>query len=206
MELNVPTSGTASHESPAVVQLHEDTKVPVSEIKAKLHDKIMELNKERLSNPSDLPFNNTTENMKEQGYKEVENELLHPEETQSTQDEEFKNFFGDSYPGSEAFDAPVDDNEMLGGMGDAGGFGGGDFGGGIDNNAMGFSDEDMGTLNNTADNAFDDFTSEDGAESASDVNNISSEEPGADENETDTVTDSVSDGTEEITTEEPIEP
>lgn len=206
MELNVPTSGTASHESPAVVQLHEDTKVPVSEIKAKLHDKIMELNKERLSKPSDLPFNNTTEDMKEQGYKEVENELLHPEETQSSQDEEFKNFFGDSYPGSEAFDAPVDDNEMLGGMGDAGGFGGGDFGGGIDNNAMGFSDEDMGTLNDTADNAFDDFTSEDGAESASDVNNISSEEPGTDENATVTATDAVSDGTEELATEEPTEP
>lgn len=92
------------------------------------------------------------------------------------------------------------------GMGDAGGFEGGGFGGGIDNNAMGFSDEDMGTLNDTADNAFDDFTSEDGAESASDVNNISSEEPGADENATDTATDAASDGTEEITTEEPTEP
>ena len=198
MELNVPTSGTASHESPAVVQLHEDTKVPVSEIKAKLHDKIMELNKERLSSPSDLPFNNTTEDMKEQGYKEVENELLHPEETQTNQDEEFKNFFGDAYPGSEAFDAPVDE---TGFEDSTGGDFGGDFGGGIDNNAMGFSDADMDTLNTTANNAFDDFTGDEGTESAGDVNNISTEEPGAaEEVATDTATDSAT----EAPAEEPV--
>lgn len=191
MELNVPTSGSISHESPAVTQLHDDTKVPISEIKAKLHDKIMELNQKRLKTPSEVPFGNTTADMKEQSYKEVEDELLHPEENQTEQDEEFKNFFGDSYPGSEAFAAPPEDNEMLGGIDDFGGgdFGGGDFGGGIDNNAMGFSDEDMGTLNDTANNAFDDFTTEDGAETASDVNNISAEEPDGEEVDTDTVTD-----------------
>ena len=201
MELNVPTSGSVSHESPAVMQLHDDTKVPISEIKAKLHDKIMELNQKRLKTPSEVPFGNTTADMKEQSYKEVEDELLHPEENQTEQDEEFKNFFGDSYPGSEAFGVPPEDNEMLGGSGDfgGGGFGGGDFGGGdfgggdlggeIDNNAMGFSDEDMSTLNNTANNAFDEFTEEDSAESASDVNNISAEEPGGEEVDTDTVTD-----------------
>ena len=52
-------------------------------------------------------INHSTEDMKEQGYKEVENELLRPEENQTVQDEEFKNFFGDTYPGSEAFAAPV---------------------------------------------------------------------------------------------------
>jgi hypothetical protein len=205
MELNVPTSGSVSHESPAVSQLHDDTKVPISEIKAKLHDKIMELNQKRLKTPSEVPFGNTTDDMKEQSYKEVEDELLHPEENQTEQDEEFKNFFGDSYPGSEAFAAPVEDNEMLGGSGDFGGgdFGGGDLGGdlggGIDNNAMGFSDEDMSALNDTANNAFDDFTAEDGAETASDVNNISAEEPGGEEVDTDTVTDN----TDETPAEEP---
>lgn len=206
MELNVPTSGSVSHESPAVTQLHDDTKVPISEIKAKLHDKIMELNQKRLKTPSEVPFGNTTADMKEQSYKEVEDELLHPEENQTEQDEEFKNFFGDSYPGSEAFAAPADDNEMLGGSGDFGGgdFGGGDFGGGIDNNAMGFSDEDMSSLNDTANNAFDDFTAEDGAETASDVNNISAEEPGGEEVGTDTATDNA-DETPVDTDETPVE-
>lgn len=201
MELNVPTSGSVSHESPAVIQLHDDTKVPVSEIKAKLHDKIMELNQKRLKTPSEVPFGNTTDDMKEQSYKEVEDELLHPEENQTEQDEEFKNFFGDSYPGSEAFAAPPEDNEMLGGSGDFGGgdLGGGDFGGGIDNNAMGFSDEDMDALNDTANNAFDDFTMEDGAETASDVNNISAEEPDGEEVDTDTATDNA----DETPVEEP---
>lgn len=188
MELNIPSSGAVSHESPAVVQLHDDTKVPVSEIKAKLHDKVMELNRERLAKPSEVPFGNTSDDIKEQGYAEVENELLHPEEQTDSQDEQFKDIFGDTYPGSEAFAAPSGEDEMLGGIGNDG-FGG-DFGGGIDNNAMGFSDDDMSTLNDTADSAFDDFTAEDGAEAASDVNNISAEEPGATEEvATDTATD-----------------
>ena len=78
---------------------------------------------------------------------------------------------------------------------------GGDFGGGIDNNAMGFSDTDMDTLNATADNAFDDFTGEDGTETAGDVNNISAEEPGASEEiATDTVTDAATEApAEELT-------
>lgn len=178
MELNVPTSGIVSHESPAVVQLHEDTKVPVSEIKAKLHDKVTELTREHMSKPSETPFGDDNNNIKEEAYKEIENELVNPEESEDAQTEEFKNFFGDEYPGSEAFAAPSGEDEMLGGAGD---FGGGDFGGGIDNNAMGFSDDDMATLNDTADSAFDDFTAEDGADTAADVNNISAEEPGADD-------------------------
>lgn len=204
MELNVPTSGSVSHESPAVMQLHDDTKVPISEIKAKLHDKIMELNQKRLKTPSEVPFGNTTADMKEQSYKEVEDEMLHPEENQTEQDEEFKNFFGDSYPGSEAFGVPTEDNEMFGGSGDFGGgdFGGGDFGGEIDNNGMGFSDEDMNALNDTANNAFDEFTKEDSAETASDVNNISAEEPGGEEVGTDTATDNEDDTPVE---EEPAE-
>lgn len=194
MELNVPSSGEVSHESPAVVQLHDDTRVPVSEIKAKLHNKVMELNQQRLAKPSEVPFGHTTDDMRDQSYSEVEDELLHPEEQQETQDDQFKDFFGDTYPGSEAFAAPSDEDEMLGGIGNDG------FGGGIDNNAMGFSDDDMSTLNDTADSAFDDFTAEDVAEAASDVNNISAEEPGAEENATDTATD----GAAETTTEEPV--
>ena len=183
MELNVPTSGTASHESPAVVQLHEDTKVPVSEIKARLHDKVMELNHERLAKPSKAPYGDNAEDLREQSYKEVENELIHPEESENAQDEEFKDIFGDAYPGSEAFSSPEED-ETLGGVDFDN-----DFGGGIDNNAMGFSDEGMAALNSTADNAFDDFTTDSGVETASDVNNISAEEPGAEKNATDTATD-----------------
>ena len=155
MELNVPASGEVSHESPAVVQLHEDTKVPVSEIKAKLHNKVMELNQQRLAKPSEVPFGHTTDDMRDQSYNEVEDELLHPEEQQETQDDQFKDFFGDTYPGADAFNAPPEEAGFGDGMG-------GDFGGGIDNNAMGFSDTDMDTLNATADNAFDDLTGEDG--------------------------------------------
>ena len=181
MELNVPTSGAVSHESPAVVQLHEDTKVPVSEIKAKLHNKVMELNHERLANPSEVPYGDDNDGLKEQTYKEVEDELTNPEEVEDPQTEEFKNFFGDTYPGADAFAAPEGEDDLLGGIG-----GDGDFGGGIDNNAMGFSDDDMTTLNDTADSAFDDFTADDSAETASDVNNLSAEEPGTG---TDDVTD-----------------
>ena len=187
MELNVPTSGEVSHESPAVVQLHEDTKVPVSEIKAKLHDKVMDLTRERLENPSETPFMDDASELREQAYKEVEDNLNKPEESEDAQTEEFKNFFGDTYPGAEAFAAPAEEDEMLGGIGgDTGGFGGG-----IDNNAMGFSDADMDTLNSTADNAFDDFTNDEGTETAADVNNISAEEPGA-ETGTDEVTEPAS--------------
>lgn len=194
MELNVPASGEVSHESPAVVQLHEDTKVPVSEIKAKLHNKVMELNQQRLAKPSEVPFGHTTDDMRDQSYNEVEDELLHPEEQQETQDGQFKDFFGDTYPGADAFNAPTEEAGFGDGMG-------GDFGGGIDNNAMGFSDTDMDTLNATADNAFDDFTGEDGTETAGDVNNISAEEPGASEEiATDTVTDSATEApAEELT-------
>ena len=191
MELNVPTTGIVSHESPAVVQLHEDTKVPVSEIKAKLHNKIMELNQNRLENPSEVPFGNSTEDMKEQGYKEVENELLHPEENQTVQDEEFKNFFGDTYPGSEAFAAPVEEGDMP--VNNS--FNNTGFSSGFDNNAMGFSDEDMATLDATAENAFNDFTSQNTTQTAADVNNVSATNPTAekDENATDTATDNAVD-------------
>jgi hypothetical protein len=187
MELNVPTSGAVSHESPAVVQLHEDTKVPVSEIKARLHDKVMELNRERLANPSEVPYGDHADDLREQSYKEVEDELVHPEETETVQDDEFKDIFGDTYPGSEAFSAPAEEDETLGGVGEDTGFGGG-----IDNSALGFSDEDMEALNGAADNAFDEFTADEGTEDASDVNNISAEEPGAVENATDTATDEAS--------------
>lgn len=200
MELNVPSSGEVSHESPAVVQLHDDTKVPVSEIKAKLHNKIMELNQQRLAKPSEVPFGHTTEDMRDQSYKEVEDELLHPEEQQDIQDDQFKDFFGDTYPGAEAFNAPADENGFDDGMG--GGFGGGGgFDSGIDNNAMGFSDTDMDTLNATADNAFDEFTGEEGTETASDVNNISAEEPGASE---EVATDTATDAATETPAEEPV--
>ena len=194
MELNVPASGEVSHEPPAVVQLHEDTKVPVSEIKAKLHNKVMELNQQRLAKPSEVPFGHTTDDMRDQSYNEVEDELLHPEEQQETQDGQFKDFFGDTYPGADAFNAPTEEAGFGDGMG-------GDFGGGIDNNAMGFSDTDMDTLNATADNAFDDFTGENGTETAGDVNNISAEEPGASEEiATDTVTDAATEApAEELT-------
>ena len=194
MELNVPASGEVSHESPAVVQLHEDTKVPVSEIKAKLHNKVMELNQQRLAKPSEVPFGHTTDDMRDQSYNEVEDELLHPEEQQETQDGQFKDFFGDTYPGADAFNAPPEEAGFDDGMS-------GDFGGGIDNNTMGFSDTDMDTLNATADNAFDDFTGENGTETAGDVNNISAEEPGASEEiATDTVTDAATEApAEELT-------
>ena len=194
MELNVPASGEVSPESPAVVPLHADTKVPVSEIKAKLHNKVMELNQQRLAKPSEVPFGHTTDDMRDQSYNEVEDELLHPEEQQETQDGQFKDFFGDTYPGADAFNAPTEEAGFGDGMG-------GDFGGGIDNNAMGFSDTDMDTLNATADNAFDDFTGENGTETAGDVNNISAEEPGASEEiATDTVTDAATEApAEELT-------
>lgn len=199
MELNVPASGEVSHESPAVVQLHEDTKVPVSEIKAKLHNKVMELNQQRLAKPSEVPFGHTTDDMRDQSYSEVEDELLHPEEQPDVQDDQFKDFFGDTYPGADAFNATAEE----GGFGDSAGgdFGGSDFGGGIDNNAMGFSDTDMETLNATADNAFDDFTGEEGTETAGDVNNISAEEPGASE---EVATDTVTDAATEAPAEEPV--
>lgn len=187
MELNIPTTSEVSHENPAVIQLHEDTKVPISEIKAKLHKKVMELNKQRLAKPSEVPFSHTTDDMRDRSYSEVEDELLHPEEQQETQDDQFKDFFGDTYPGADAFNAPLEkggfDNGMVSG---------------IDNNAMGFGDADMETLNATADNAFDDFTRQAGAETAGDVNNISAVEPSAtEERSTNTTTKSATEAPEE---------
>jgi len=198
MELNVPTSGVASHESPAVVQLHEDTKVPVSEIKAKLHDKVMELNHERMATPSETAYGNSTEDLRSQSYKEVEDELTKPEETEDAESEEFKSIFGDTYPGASAFAAPQEEPDGVGGGTEfGGGFSDGGMmdAGGIDNNAMGFSDDDMATLNSTAENAFNEFTDNDTIE-PEDVNNMSADEPSAPESDEEQVEETPSESTE----------
>ena len=189
MDLNIPKSSTVSHELPIFNELSQDSGLPVSEVKARFRNKMLDLHQNALDDPSSQTLGTDSQEMAHTAVNELRTELEHPEESWDDQDE-YDQIMGfdpsQPAPGSDIFGA----DDFGGGDFGGGDFGGGDFGGGggIDNLDLGFSDEGMDTVNSVADEGFDDFGSDADAGS---VNAMSEIEPSG-----------VSGETEEPSTEE----
>lgn len=179
MELNIPKTAMASHELPIFTQMANDSDLPVSEVKARFRNKMIEKHREVMEDPSKLPLGGDNQELIHSAVQDLSRELQHPEEDNNTDEEEYNDLMnmkpGQSDFGTDPFDIGGDFGEFSGGVSD-GGFGaGGDFGSsGIDNLDMGFSDDDMATLDQVDDTG-DTVSDTD----AGDVNALSSIEPDA---------------------------
>lgn len=186
MDLNIPKSSTVSHELPIFNELSQDSGLPVSEVKARFRNKMLDLHQKALDDPSTQPLGTDSQEMAHTAVNELRTELDHPEENWDDNDE-YDQIMGfdptQPAPGSDIFGADDFGGGDFGGGDSFGGgdFGGGGFGGGIDNLDMGFSDEGMDAVNSVADDGFGDFGSEDDAGS---VNAMSEIEPSGDSGET----------------------
>ena len=176
MDLNIPKSSTVSHELPIFTELSRDSGIPVSEIKARFRNEMLEKHKEAMDDPSNQVLGGTEQDMVHDAVNSLRQKLEHPEE-QSDEDTEYDDLLGFDPnvppPGADMFAAPDDFG------GDTGSFGGG-FGGGIDNMDLGFSDEGMASFDQVNDD-FGDFGSELDGDS---VNAMSEIEPGSPDTET----------------------
>jgi len=185
MDLNIPKSSTVSHELPIFTELSRDSGIPVSEIKARFRNEMLEKHKEAMDDPSNQVLGGTEQDMVHDAVNSLRQKLEHPEE-QSDEDTEYDDLMGFDPnvppPGADMFAAPGDFGE------DAGGFGGG-FGGGIDNMDLGFSDEGMASFDQVNDD-FGDFGSELDGDS---VNAMSEIEPGSPDTETEPLDNGSSD-------------
>lgn len=188
MDINFPKSLTASHELPIFNELSKESGIPVSEVKARFRRKMLELHDEAMDDPTKQTLGDDGQEMAYNAVNELRKELQHPEEQTQSDEDEYNDIIGfdpmKPAPGSDIFGA----DDFGGGFGgldsfgaDDGFGGGGGFGGGIDNMDLGFSDEDMDTVNSVADEGFGSFGSEDDAGS---VNAMSELEPDAGEQET----------------------
>lgn len=189
MEINIPKTATVSHELPIFNELAKDSKLPVSEVKARFHSKMLELHQKALDDPAMLSLGGDNDELVHMAVNELRQELQHPEETTSD-DDEYDRLMGfdpnEPVPGSDIFDQAAGGDafggmggDMGGGMGGGmGGFGGdmGGAGGGIDNLDLGFSDEGMASLDEVPD------ANGEIPEDAGDVNALSELEPSSDEN------------------------
>lgn len=192
MELNIPKATTASHEVPIFNDLARDSNLPVSEVKARFRNKMLELHDKAMKDPSILSVGGGNDELVKMAVNELRKELQHPEESSDDEDEYDKLMGFDPNeppPGGDIFDAPADNSFGGASGGFGGGFGGGDFGGGgsfgggIDNMDLGFSDEGMDAVNSVENGEFDDFGSEADAGS---INAMSETEPGGGPDEADT--------------------
>lgn len=190
MDLNLPKTSTASHELPIFNELSKESGLPVSEIKARFRNKMLELHQEALDDPSTQVMGGDSQEMVHNAINELRKELQHPEET-SSDSEEYDSIMGfdpsQPVPGADIFSS---DGGGSGGGGFGGGFGGdiggtggdlggsagGGFGGGIDNMDLGFSDEGMDAVNSVASEGYEDPNMSP-AESAGEVNAMSELEP-----------------------------
>lgn len=181
MELNIPKTSTASHELPIFTQMANDSDLPVSEVKARFRNKMIDKHREVMEDPGKLPLGGDNQELVHAAVQDLSQELQHPEEDTNTDDEEYNDLMG-MEPGQQDFGA--DPFNIGGEFGEfSGGFGGDDFGaggggfggGGIDNLDMGFSDDDMA--------AFDQVSDDEGGfgsdADAGDVNALSDIEPNA---------------------------
>ena len=187
MDLNIPKSSTVSHELPIFTELSRDSGIPVSEIKARFRNEMLEKHKEAMDDPSKQVLGGNEQDMVHDAVNSLRQKLEHPEE-QSDDDKEYNDMMGfdpnEPAPGADMFAAPDDFGGGDGGFGGGdfgGGFGGGGFGGGgIDNMDLGFSDEGMASFDQVNDD-FSDFGSEADGDS---VNAMSEIEPGSPDTET----------------------
>ena len=159
MELNIPKSSSVNHELPVVQEISEDTKIPVSEVKSRLHQGLLDLHQKAMDDPKSVSYGDDSSVMVDQAVANLKQETEHPEET-NDEDAEY----------DDMFNVPLDDEDMQAP--------GADSFAATDNMDFGFSDGAMADINNTADAAFDGFGAEDDI-SAGDINNMSVLEPGA---------------------------
>lgn len=186
MDLNIPKSSTVSHELPIFTELSRDSGIPVSEVKARFRNEMLEKHKEAMDDPSKQVLGGNEQDMVHDAVNSLRQKLDHPEE-QTDDDSEYDAIMGfdpnEPAPGADMFSAPDDFGGGDGGFGGGGfGGGGGGFGGGIDNMDLGFSDEGMASFDQVADD-FGDFGSEADGDS---VNAMSEIEPGGGDTETET--------------------
>ena len=207
MDLNIPKTATVSHELPIFKELSHDSGLPLSEVKARFRNEMLEKHEEIMDDPSKMVLGGTTQDLVHDAVNSLRDKLSHPEE-QTEEKDEFDDIMGfdpnEPAPGADAFG--MDDGGFGGGFGGGdfgGGFGGGGFGGGaggagggIDNLDLGFSDEGMASLDSVSDE-MSDFGSE---ATGDEVNAMSEIEPGTPDDGTG---DLGSENTEEAGSEEP---
>lgn len=163
MQVNIPQSSTVNKELPVVQEISSDSKIPVSEVKARLHKNMLDLHQKAMDDPSSVSYGEDSSLMVDQAVNNLKTELEHPEE-EVDEDKEYDNLFNvgldDQAVGAEMFAQP------------------------LDNMDLGFSDEGMNAINDTANAAFDGFGMDDMNMTADDVNNMSAIEPSAEIGET----------------------
>lgn len=163
MQVNIPQSSTVNKELPVVQEISSDSKIPVSEVKARLHKNMLDLHQKAMDDPSSVSYGEDSSLMVDQAVNNLKTELEHPEE-EIDEDKEYDNLFNvgldDQAVGAEMFAQP------------------------LDNMDLGFSDEGMNAINDTANAAFDGFGMDDMNMTADDVNNMSAIEPSAEIGET----------------------
>ena len=183
MDLNLPKTATVSHELPIFKELSHDSGLPVSEVKARFRNEMIEKHNEVMEDPSKRVLGDNTQDLVHAAVNSLREKLAHPEE-QTEENDEFDEIMGfdpnEPAPGGDMFamDDGFGGGEDFGGGGGGGFSGGGDFGGGgggIDNLDLGFSDEGMASLDSVSDE-MGDFGSE---ATGDEVNAMSEIEPGA---------------------------
>jgi hypothetical protein len=180
MKLDIPASATVSHELPIFRELAQDSGLPVSEVKARFRNKMLEKHDELLEDPSKQVIGGDGDmELAHEAVNSLRQELEHPEE--QPEKDEFDDILGfdpnEPPPGADMFSQSSGGDAGFDGFGGgAGGFGGG-AGGGIDNLDLGFSDEGMDAIN-SVDSGFDGFGDDITGDS---VNAMSEVEPGGEE-------------------------
>lgn len=158
MRIDIPKTSTVSHELPLFTELSNETKLPISEIKARFRQEIIEQHRKAMEDPSSLPMNADENAIIDLAVESLQTKLANPEEVVD-EDKEYNDLFnlepGEQDPAAQQFN--------------------------IDNMDLGFSDDGMSSLDGISDQ-FDDFGS---VESGDDVNAISDIEPGSTDEETD---------------------
>lgn len=182
MKLDIPASSTVSHELPIFRELAQDSGLPVSEVKARFHNEMLEKHDELLDDPSKQVMGADDMEVAHSAVNSLRQKLERPEEQPET--DRFDDIIGfdpnEPPPGADMFSQP----DAGSGFDGFGGGGGGDFGGGagsgIDNLDLGFSDEGMDAID-SVDSGFDGFGEENTGDS---VNAMSEIEPGGEPAET----------------------
>lgn len=150
MKLNIPQTSTVSHELPIFTQMSEDSGIPVSEVKARFRQEMIEQHRKAMDDPSMMPMNYDGDTIPNMAVESLSKKLENPEEA-TDEEEEYNRLFnlepGEQDPSAEAFS--------------------------MDNYDLGFSDEGMESLNSVEDD-FGDFGSDLGG---SDINAMSEFEP-----------------------------
>lgn len=165
--------------SPAIQDLSRDSGMPESEIAAIHAQEERDAETEIAKDPSKMTmdiFGNCR--LGDQVWDATRAKVLTPEETDETEEELTDILGGMEDMFSPSTQTPNDTAEPASGFGGIGGFGG------IDNNALGFSDDDMALTQSVADYAAQDYGLDDdsmeyGTDSFSDMSEVTPDEVNA---------------------------